>query len=157
MTEIDVLKKKLRRPIPLRGFERKLYAAVLLSLFFGLCWSLSAHDWQYFERAGSLVIVAAVTMAWRDHVRLLGRVESFYQSEFKRLLAEFDAKHPAGIIASTMHDGKREEIRAARSNVEELISMLQQRLRTTEAVILCFGTIIWGYGSPILNLLWSFQ
>jgi hypothetical protein len=157
MTEIDSLQKRLRWPIPLRGFERKLYAAVLLSLGLGVAWSLSAHDWQYFERSGSLVIVAAITMAWRDHVSLLGNVERFYKGEFKRLLAEFYAKRPTGIIASAMHDGKREEIKAACSNVEELIALLKQRLRTTEAAILCLGTIIWGYGSPIGNLLWSFQ
>lgn len=156
MTDIDSLQKKLKRPIPLRGFERKLYAAVLLSLAFGVTWSLSAHDWQYFERSGSLVIVAAITMAWRDHVSLLGNVERFYKGEYNRLLVELDAKRPMGIIASGMHDGKREEISAAYSNVEELIALLKQRLRTTEAAILCLGTIIWGYGSPIGNLLWSF-
>ena len=157
MTEIDSLKRKLRWPVPLRGFERKLYAAVLLSLGLGITWSLSVHDWQYFERSGSLVIVAAITMAWRDHVSLLGNVERFYKSEYKRLLAEFDAKRPTGIIANAMNDGKREEIRSANSNVEELISSLKQRLRTTEGVILCVGTITWGYGSLIGNLLWSYQ
>jgi len=157
MVEIDLLKTKLRRPIPLRGFERKLYAVVLLSLLFGLCLSLSAHDWQYFERSGSLVIVAAIAMAWHDHVRLLGNMERFYQSEFKRLLDDLDSKRPAGIIASAIHDGRREEIRVAFSNVEELTSMLQARLRTTEAVVLCLGTIIWGYGAPMANLLWKFQ
>jgi hypothetical protein len=157
MTEFESLKRKLRWPVPLRGFERKLYAAVLLLIGLGMTWSLSAHDWQYFERSGSLVIVAAIAMAWRDHVSLLGNVERFYKGEFKRLLVQFDAKRPTGLIASAMNDEKREEISAAGSNVEELISALKQRLRTTEAVILCIGTIIWGYGSLIGNLLWRFQ
>ena len=157
MNENDPLKKKLRWPIPLRGFERKLYAVVLLCLALGIIWSLSAHDWQYLERSGSLIIVASIYMAWRDHVNLLGNVERFYKEEYNNLLAMFDAIRPTGVIASVMHDGKREEIRAACSNVEELITLLKQRLRTTEAVILCLGTIIWGYGSPIGNLFWSFK
>jgi hypothetical protein len=157
MIEIDTIKKKLRRPIPMRGFEVRLYAFVLLSLLFGLCLSLSIRDWQYFERSGSLVIVAAIYMAWRDHVQLLGRVEKFYKKEYERLLSQLDAKPRAGIISSAMHDEEREVISATSSNVKELISMLQQRLRTTEAVILCLGTLIWGYGSPVLNLLLYFE
>jgi hypothetical protein len=96
-------------------------------------------------------------MAWRDHVQLLGKVERFYQSEFKRLLAEFDAMRPAGLIATAVHDAKREELMATASNVDELVASLKQRLRTTEAVVLCLGTFIWGYGSPIGNFVWGFQ
>lgn len=157
MIEIDTIKKKLRRPIPMRGFEVRLYALVLLSLLFGLCLSLSIHDWQYFERSGSLVIVAAIYMAWRDHVQLLGSVEKFYTREYERLLTQLDAKPRRGIIGNAMHDGEREKLNATSSNVKELISMLQQRLRTTEAVTLCLGTLIWGYGSPVMNLLWCFN
>ena len=157
MNKIDSFKKKLRRPIPLRGFERKLYAVVLLSIASGITWSVSAHDWQYFERSGSLVIVAAVTMAWRDHVHLLGEVKRFYQGEFQRLLAELDERRPAGIVGTVVHDAKIEKIRTKYSNFDELIAMLTQRLRTTEATILCLGTFIWGYGSIIGNLFWSFN
>jgi hypothetical protein len=160
MSDVDEMEstmKKLRWPIPLRGFEQRLYAAVVLSIVFGIAWSISARDWQYFERSGSLVIVAAVTMAWRDHVQMLGRVERFYQNVFKHLAAELGAKRPSRLIATTIHDAKCEEIKAAYSDIDQLIAMLKQRLRTTEAAVLCLGTFIWGYGSPIGNLLWSFK
>lgn len=160
MSEIDEilsLRRKLRFPIPMRGFERKLYAAVVLSIAFGVAWSVAARDWQYFERSGSLVILAAVTMAWRDHVQLLGEVERFYQSEFERLLAKLNALRPTGLIATAVHNSKREKLAATASNFDELLAALKQRLRTTEAVVLCLGTFIWGYGSPIGNLVWSFQ
>jgi hypothetical protein len=157
MTEFDLLKRKLRWPIPLRGFERKLYAAVFLFLGIGIAWSFFKCGWQFFERSGSLVIVTAIYMAWRDHVSLLGKVEFFYKGEFRRLLAEFNANRPSGIINNVMHDEMRDEISTTCSNSEALISTLKQRLRTTEAVILCVGTIIWGYGSLIGKLLWSFD
>jgi hypothetical protein len=155
-TELQALRRKLRFPIPMRGFERRLYAAVLLSLIFGVALSIAARDLQYFERSGSLVILAAITMAWRDHVQLLGRVEQFYQSEFKRLLDELDAKRPTGLMAVGVHDSRRERLTATASNFDEVLSALKQRLRTTEAAVLCLGTFIWGYGVPIANLVWSF-
>ena len=141
----------------MRGFERKLYAAVVLSILLGITWSIAASDWQYLERSGSLVILAAVTMAWRDHVQLLGRVERFYQSEFNRLLGQWDAHRPTGLISTPARDTTREEIAATASTVNELITSLKQRLRTTEVVVLCLGTFIWGYGTPIGNLIWSLK
>lgn len=128
-----------------------------LSIALGVAWSISARDWQFFERSGSLVILAAITMAWKDHVQLFGKVERFYQGDFKRLLAEIDARRPAGLLAAAAHDAKLEQIKTASSNFDELIAMLKQRLRTTEVAVLCLGTLIWGYGSPLGNLLWSFQ
>jgi hypothetical protein len=103
------------------------------------------------------VILAAVTMAWRDHVQLLGKVEVFYQSELNRLLAQLEAIRPTGLIAYADHAAKRKEVQSACSNLDKLIAMLKQRLRTTEAAILCLGTFIWGYGSPIGNFLWRFS
>ena len=157
MTRHELLRRKLRRPLPMRGIEMRICAAVLLVLLFGVVGSVSYRDWQYFERSGSLVIVVGVGLTWRDFVNLPGKVEEFYQTEYVRLLADFDARRPAGIIAGAMHDGKRDEIDNVRSNGEELIRMLKQRLRTTEAVIVCLGTVVWGYGSIIGNALWSFS
>jgi hypothetical protein len=157
LDQIESLKKKARRPIPLRGFEQKLYAAVVLSVALGVAWSIAASDWQYFERSGSLVILAAITMAWRDHVQLLGKVERFYQSEFKRRLSECEASRPRGLMAANAPDTRREEIEATASSFDELMSLLKRRLRTTEAVVLGLGTFVWGYGAPIGNLLWSLK
>ncbi len=150
----DSIRRKLRRPLPLRGIERQWYVAVMLSVLLGIAWSLSTRDWQYFERAGALVIVVAISLAWRDHVSLLGDVERFYRDEFQRLLTNFDAARPPGIIAGAMHDGQRDKIVSAHADAHELMELLRHRLRTTEAVFLCMGTVIWGYGSIIANLLW---
>ena len=157
MDEVESMRRKLGRPIPLRGAERWLYAAVLLSIALGITWSVVARDWQYFERSGSLVILVAVWMAWRDHVQLLGRVENFYRGEFNQLLAEFDRRRPTGLIATVAHEESRKEIEASGSNLSELIATLKRRLRTTEVLTLCLGTFVWGYGSPIAKFLWHFQ
>lgn len=157
MLTADSIEKKLKRPIPMRGLERRLYAAVLLLIICGLMWSFLLHDWQYFERSGSLLIIVAIALTWRDLVSLIGNVEKLYQGEFNRLLATFDSARPPGILAGAMHNGKRKDIEAAHRNVEELTRLLRLRLRTTEAAILILGTIIWGYGSVLGNLIWRFN
>jgi hypothetical protein len=154
---IDSIRKKLKRPIPMRGLERRVYGAVILLLMCGILWSILLHDWQYFERSGSLVVVVAIALGWRDHVSLLGNVKNIYQAQFDRLLAKLDATRPSGIVAGAIHDKGRQDIEAASMNVEELISLLRRRLRTTEVAILCLGTIVWGYGSVIGNLIWCFS
>lgn len=157
MTRGDSLKRRLKLPFPLRGIEQRIYAAVLLSLLFGVWWSVVSRDWQYFERSGSLVIIVGVGITWHDHVNLLGRVEDFYRAQYSRLLADFDSQRPAGIIAGGVHDGKRAELEQRKSNAEELIQMLKRRVRTTEAFVVCLGTTVWGYGSIVGNFLWSFR
>ena len=153
---LNAIKKKLRRPIPFRGFERKLYAAVILSVVLGITWSISARDWQYFERSGSLLIIAGITMTWFDFVQLLGEVELLYQDEIQRLSMQLDAIRPTGLIAAASQDAKREELTIVASKFE-LTALFKKRLRTTEAIVLSFGTFIWGYGSTIANLFWSFK
>lgn len=157
MNELESIKRKLRRPLPMRGFEIKLYFSVFAPLLFGLISSIFWKDWQYFERSGSLVIVVAIILAWYDHVNKLGDMERFYKVQFSYLLAEMERSRPKGIIAGAMHDGKREQMIEVSSNLENLCAMLKLRLRTTEAIVLCIGTLVWGYGSIVGNIFWHFE
>lgn len=124
-----------------------MYAAVLLLLACGVVQSMQFNDWQYFERSGTLVIVVGIMLAWRDYVSLLGDVRKFYADEIAKRLAEFDRSRPGGLIAGAMHDGAREKVVAASTEIDELIAMLRLRLRTTEVAILIVGTLVQGYGS----------
>jgi hypothetical protein len=154
---IDAIRKKLQRPIPMQGLERRIFAIVLLVLMSGIILSFLLHDWQYFERSGSLIVVVAIALGWKDHIVLLGNMEKCYHDHFGRLLARLDATRPSGITAGTMHDGKRQAIETGgtNTNADELIVLLRRRLRTMEAGILCLGTVIWGYGSVIGNLIFG--
>ena len=153
MDRIDAIKRRMRLPLPLRGLERYVYAAVLLLLACGAVQSVQFNDWQYFERSGSLVIVVGIMLAWRDYVSLLGDMRKFYADEIAKRLAEIDRSRPSGLITGAMHDGVREKIVAASSNIDELVAMLRFRLRTTEVAILIVGTLVQGYGSVIVRLL----
>lgn len=153
MESIDVLRRRMRLPVPLRGVERYIYTAVLLSLACGAVQSIQFNDWQYFDRSGSLVVVIGIMLAWRDYVSLLGNVRTFYSKEIARRLSQLDRSRPSGLIASAMHNGEREKVVAASSDIDELILMLRRRLRTTEVVILIIGTLVQGYGSVIARFL----
>ena len=155
MDRIDAIRRRMKLPLPLRGLERYVYAAVMLLLACGVVQSVQFNDWQYFERSGSLVIVIAIMLAWRDLVSLLGDVRRFYSDEFARRMSDMDRSRPNGLISGAMHDGERERIVAVSSEVDELIKMLRARLHTTEAAILILGTVVWGYGSVIARFLWD--
>jgi len=140
-------------PLPLRGLERYVYSAVLLLLACGAVQSVQFSDWQYFERSGSLVIVVGIMLAWRDYVSLLGDMRKIYAKEIAHRLVQIDGSRPSGLIAGTIHDGEREKVLAASSEIDELIVMLRQRLRTTEVAILTIGTLVQGYGVVIARIL----
>lgn len=155
MDRIGGIRIRMKLPLPLRGLERSVYAAVALLLVCGVVQSVQFNDWQYFERSGSLVIVIAVVLAWRDLVSLLGDMRKFYSDEFARRISDTDRSRPRGLISGEMHDDERKRIAPASVEVDELIDMLRARLRTTEAAILILGTIVWGYGSVIARFLWD--
>lgn len=141
----------------MRGFEQRLCAAVLLLITFGMVWSLAARDWQYFERSGSLIILVGIHMTWRDFVQLLGRVEVFYHRQVEQLSVSRTPTQPSGLLFAEMVDPNQKGMEALSSEVREVFANMKRRLRTIEAFVLGLGTFVWGYGSPIGNLFWSFQ
>ena len=72
---VDVVKRRLRSIVPMRGIERRMALSALFVMAFGAVWSILARDWQWFERSGSLLILLAVGFVWLDHVAAAGRVE----------------------------------------------------------------------------------
>jgi hypothetical protein len=123
----------------------------MLLLACGVVQSVQFNDWQYFERSGALVIIVGIMLAWRDYVSLLGDMKELYAEELAKRLSQIHKSRPSGLIAGAMHDGEREKIIAASSNIDELISILRQRL--PEVVILIIGSLVQGYGSVIARFL----
>lgn len=146
----------MKLPFPLGGTERSVYLAVLLLLIMGIAQSLIYEDWEWFGRAGLLVIVTGTLLIRQDLISLVGNIKEFYQSTFIQLIAKMNTSKPQGLIAGAIHEGKTEEIIAAKSDVDELIEMLRKRLRTTEAMILIIGTVVSGYGAVFGRFIWKF-
>jgi len=140
----------------MRGIERRVTAAVALSLAFGMACSISLRDWQYFERSGSLVILVDIVVAWRDLVSLVGEVERLYEGVIGDLKSQLSATRPGGLIHGAMHDGVSKSLNDLSADFAALNDLLRKRIRTIEAIVLGIGTIVWGYGVPLGNFLWPF-
>ncbi|KQC08983.1 MAG: hypothetical protein APR62_03620 [Smithella sp. SDB] len=137
----------------MRGIECKVAVAVLLLLIFGTILSLVSQDWQYFERSGSLVVLVGIGIAWRDIVSLAGNIEKLYEGDIEKQLTQLKMARPKGIVAGSVYDSQINEIDADRAEFKKVISLLRKRIRTIEAMVLCIGTIVWGYGMPFVNFI----
>jgi hypothetical protein len=158
---IDSTRRRMKIPLPLPGAERLIYSAVILVLTCGALQSVQFNDWELFERSGSLVIIIAITLAWRDYVSLLGDVRKFYSNEFEKRIRTIDSTLPRGFGA--LPNGRlqtmleiRQKTTESLSEIDQLIQILRKRLRTTEIAILILGTVISGYGSVVGQFLWNF-
>jgi hypothetical protein len=94
--DIEVIRRRLRSPFPMKGLERRLFVAISLILVFGMVLSICKHDWQYLERTGSLIIVVTIGLGWKNLVTKLGDVENLYRNLADRKLAEIEAE-PDGL------------------------------------------------------------
>ena len=151
------IKRRLHLPLPMRGIERPVYVAVILSLIFGIALSFALRDWQYFERAGSLVILVGVLLTWRDLAGLLGEVEKIYEHELSTMQRSLDARKSTSLYEQAHQNRERTEAIDPQSQIVEVVALMRLRLRTTEAAILSIGTVVWGYGAPICGYLWPFR
>jgi len=161
MKELENLKIRMKSPLPMRGVERKIYAANTLLLLSGVVVSLSLKDWQYFERIGSLIVIVGIAVAWRD---LVGRVNWFKTMAERAIHAELiklNSEQPKGLLNSSKIQAEEyeaicSELNKYHSSMSGLIAQLQHRLRTIEAITLILGTFVWGYGSVIGKLIYAF-
>jgi len=157
MSSLDTVRSQLGSPLPMPGIERRVCAAVLLSLLLGLSWSLAVLDWQYLERSGALVIIVGVGLTWRDIVQKVGRVERLYKLEFTERIQSLEAKQRTGLLGEAVHTFEKTQAAEDGRKVEEVFGMLRMRIRTIETAIVCTGTLVWGFGSPVLNALWPLR
>jgi len=157
VANIEEVVRMLKRPVPMRGIERKVTAAVLASLAFGITLSVSLRDWQYFERSGSLVTLVAIVLVWRDLVSLVGDMEKIYSGLVGSLKRRMDAARPQGLLAGTMHDGQFQSLGEMNADLAKMNALLRKRIRTMEAIVFGLGTFVWGYGAPIAILIWPFS
>ncbi|WP_417502866.1 hypothetical protein [Marinobacter sp.] len=147
--------KRLRRPYPQFKIELRVCSAIILLLVFGVVASISFQNWQHFERSGSLVVMLGVFIAWRD---LSGKIDG----QRSRLIQEFTARlerleEPArGLIRQAINAGEADRVKKAQSEIDVSLKWLKKRVLALEACTLALGTLVWGYGGLIGQLVSKF-
>jgi len=107
------------------GFAIKAYIVALLTLLFGVVFSLNLHDWSWFSRSGSLVVVNGIILTSHqiiEHVGRLNRRRSRWESQFNHDWADDDKQN---------------------------LIYRDEHLWATEKYglyMLIIGTLVWGFG-----------
>jgi len=157
LESINLLKKKAKKPWPLRGIEQKIYAANILLVASGIAQSIALKDWQYFERSGSLVIVLGIVIAWKDFSDHIKWFESMAKDCINRELSAIRNEKVTGLISYAIKSAKEDRVNLLSNSIDDLFERLQKRLRVIEVFTLAIGTIIWGYGSVLGNIIFQFN
>lgn len=110
-------------------FFLKSYFVALATLIVGVGLSLRFHDWSWFSRSGSLIVVNGIVLTSHqiiEHMRTLTRYQRSNGSQFYRDWASEEKQH-------FIHDDPFSQWIVERQGFYLLI----------------FGTLIWGFGDLI--------
>lgn len=157
MVPLKQINSKLTSIYPMVGFESKIYVAVLLLIVAGLSLSISLADWQYFERSGSLIIIVGILLALKDMTGKITIVEGSLVGGMKHNLRMAEVKETKGLLSYAANEKLKNDISEQTKNTQEMFKLFHHRLRRLEAAILIIGTFIWGFGSLMGNLIYSFN
>lgn len=134
--------------------EAKIFGAVLLLFCFGIVTSAAYGDWGYLERSGSLIVIVALSLFWKEHIKqrqeLIERLiatEEHYKKNSKSIAA-FDDLEGRDIVVYFNVDKEK-----ARDSIESA----RKRYENIEVSIAIFGTLLWGYANPIFSLFFELQ
>jgi len=125
---------------------------VLSSVFI----SVYCTDWEHFSRAGSLLIVLGIYVTFKDlssDIYERSRNDYFTMSELLSIgdISDFEEDEKAKLIKEF------QEIEKIKSIDRAISRYASKKFRNVEAGFLIVGTIIWGYGSWVLELVWPLQ
>lgn len=138
------------------------YLFAILIFLGGIIISINLHDWSWFSRSGSLLVVIALTLEVIDFPTWISNIsksvrkyserdgDEFLYDTFRNIIKENLKKH--GVIKSP------EEIEFLteqyRDNYLELLptkfgSGVKKMAHKYEIIIAAIGTLIWGFGDLI--------
>ncbi|EOG7737138.1 hypothetical protein ACLIN6_003699, partial [Vibrio cholerae] len=141
--------------LTIRKYKIEILICVLatLCILFGVFTSFVYSDWSWLERAGSLVVVVAISSFWQFG---LARKKKLSQSllTYKSIVeSQYEQ----------VKEGKAEPFIALDINVPAVKQSIKtneeqyDRLTKMEIILGGIGTVVWGYASPVLNCLAPFQ
>lgn len=79
---IDTVIKQAKSFWSFKGIEQRIFLATILLSVMGIALSVSLKDWQYFARAGSLIVILGIIVAWKD---ITGDLEAYLNAYINML------------------------------------------------------------------------
>ena len=107
-------------------FTIKSYTAALATIVVGIILSIELHDWSWFSRSGSLIVVNGIILTSHqiiEHMRYLNQHQQRRDSQFTRDWAK-ESKH------EFIHNDHENTWRSEKYGLYMLV----------------LGTLIWGFG-----------
>jgi len=152
----DELRKSFKESPAIKRYQRIAWIFPLIICVSSVLLSIYQSSWEYFSRAGSLIVLVAVYVAYKDwsgDIYQVIKKDYFTMSEFLAI----------GCLDSLANDERNKVIRKCKeiedtqNRNKSFVTYASRRFRKMEAVLLAIGTLIWGYGDSILNLIWRFN
>ena len=150
------LKEKFNQSPLIKHYQRIAWASPLVIIAISIFISIYFSSWDHFSRAGSLIVVIGIFIAIKDisgDIYEISKRDYFTMSEFFEIgdIGKFDKDEINEFVekSRSVEKTKEENIKFSR--------YASRRFRRMEAALLTGGTIIWGYGDLILNLIWNFK
>ena len=155
---IDEVTKQVKSFWPLKGIEQRIYLATILLSVMGVALSISLKDWQCFARSGSLIVILGIIVAWKD---ITGNLQAYINAIIDVLakkIQEIENGSTRGLLYSGRKNSEdKSRLKSYNDKLQELDRLMKLRLKTLEVFILILGTLVWGYGDLIGNLLYKFN
>ncbi len=149
----DKVQKREKEIRDARIFQCVVIVVAMVIVLSSVCFSVYYADWEHSSRAGSLLIVLGIYVTLKDlssDIYDRSRNDYFTISEALSIgdISDFEADEKEKLIKDFQ---KIEKVKSLDRSISRYISV---KFRNLEAAFLIGGTIIWGYGSWILQLVW---
>lgn len=151
---IDKVTERAKGFWPFKGIEQRIFLATILLIVMGIALSISLKDWQYFARSGSLIVILGIIVAWKD---ITGDLEA-YMNMLAKNIQERESNSTRGLLyTGGKNSEENNQLESYKAKLQELVRLMKLRLKAIEVCILTLGTLVWGYGDLIGNLLYEFN
>ncbi len=136
--------KKHKKFKSIQSYEIVLGIVALISFFLGVVPSIVLSDWTWFSRSGALLVIFGVYIVWLDYKGDVNKDLETLLSGFNQYLINHTKDSEADI--------KKIEAKIS-EKLNKVRTATEKRFQNIEFFIVAIGTLIWGYGDLINNLL----
>jgi len=147
-------KEKFHKSPLIKRYQKIAWLLPLIIIVFSILCSLCFTNWEYFSRAGALIVIVGIYIAYKD---LSGGIYELAGNNYVTMTEYLQV----GNIHSFEDNQLKEFIDKCEKN-DDVIKKNKSFARYTsgkfkkmEAILLASGTLIWGYGDLILNIIWK--